>query len=123
MNYPSISGRGIPHSLPVAAGLTFCIAGLILALSAPNAVYAGDTQVQHNATANKSVGAQTRRPGTSTGREYRIKEDKPHKSGVVRKNPQRSNTRQELDQEEKAGTGSFTNRDQGGQRKVRRALA
>ena len=122
MNYPSISRRSVPRRLPIAVGLTFSIAGLILAISASNVVHAESTQVQHNVMAGKSADAQTRHLETSIGREHRTREAELHKSGVAKKNPQRSNTRQKLDQEGKAGTGSFPDRNQGSQRKVRRAL-
>ncbi|HEX8874717.1 MAG TPA: hypothetical protein VF780_08825 [Nitrosospira sp.] len=118
MNHPSI-GRGIPHSLSIAVGLTFSVAGLILALS--SVVYAEGTQLRHDTTTSKAEGTQTTGPETSAGRGYGTQEGDLHKSGVMKKNPQRSNIRHEPDQQD--GTGSFTNRDPGNQRKIRRGLA
>lgn len=129
MNYPSISRQTMPRCRLIAAGLTFSAAALILILSASSIVHAQELQAQGTpvqrsvATSGQSRGAQIRHSKTSMERQHRIGVGEPARRGAVKKNPQRSHTRQEMDQEEKAGAESSTDRDQGNQRKARRALA
>ncbi|SEK81802.1 hypothetical protein [Nitrosovibrio tenuis] len=121
MNHPSISGKATPHPLPLTVGLTFSVAALIVAFSASNTVHAQGTSIQRSATSGQPAGMQARSAVTSTGRD-RIREGQSHKSGV-KKNLQRSNIKQEIEQGEKARAAPFIDRDQEIPRKVRRALA
>jgi len=129
MNYPSMSRQTMLHSRLITAGLTFSAAALILVLSASSIAHAQGSQAQGTpvqrsvATSGQSLGAQIRHSKTSMERQHRIGVGEPARRGAVKKSPQRSHTRQEMNQEEKAGAESATDRDQGIQRKARRALA
>jgi hypothetical protein len=121
MNYPSISGKSQPQFLPKAIGLAFGIPALIWILSASGMVHAGTAAARDSAASGRYAGSQIRYSETSMESRHRV--NVPAKSGVVKKNPQPSNIKQEMDREEKTAPGSSTGRDQGNQRKVRRALA
>ena len=129
MNYPSMPRQTMLHSRRIAAGPTFIAAALILILSASSMVHAQELQAQGTpvqrsvATSGQFLGAQIRPSKTSMERQHRIAVGEPARRGAVKKNPQRSHTRQEMDQKGKAGAESSTARDQGNQRKARRALA
>jgi hypothetical protein len=120
MNYPSISVKIMSQSLPIAIG-TLSITALIIAASISDD--ARETSVQRSITQEQSVGTQIRCAETSIERQYPAGTGESGKSGTAKKNRQRLDMRPEVDREEKAGGSSSTDRDQGSQRKVRRALA
>ena len=129
MNYPSMPRQIMLHSRRIASGPTFIAAALILTLSASSMVHAQELQAQGTpvqrsvATSGQFLGAQIRPSKTSMERPHRIPVGEPVERGAVKKNPQRSHTRQKMDQKGKAGAESSTARNQGNQRKARRALA
>ena len=89
--------------LPVAVGLTFSIAGLIMVLSAP-LVYAQGTPMG-GATSGQSGGEQYKRGETPTGQQYGvIKEGEPHKSDAGKK-MDRSDDKQRAKRDVKPGGG------------------
>jgi hypothetical protein len=123
MNYPSISGTAQPQSLPKTIGVTFGIPALILVLSASSMVHAGTTSAWDSAVSGQNVGLQIKYSETSIESRHAVSVGEPAKSGAVKKNPQPSDIKQEMDRKEKTSPGSSTGRDQGNQRKARRALA
>jgi len=122
MNYPSISGTAQPQSLPKTIGVTFGIPALILILSASSMVRNG-TSARDSAVSGQNVGLQIKYSETSIESRHAVSVGEPAKSGAVKKNPQPSDIKQEMDRKEKTSPGSSTGRDQGNQRKARRALA
>jgi hypothetical protein len=70
-----------------------------------------------------SMSAQIWYAETSIERQPPVGKGEPAKSGAGKKNSQRLDRKQEMNREEKAGESSSTDRNQGSQRKIRRALA
>jgi hypothetical protein len=124
MNHPSTSVKIMPQFLLIAIGLTLTLN--IAALMKAAAFISGDAQaasVHHSTILRQSVGVRIKCAETSIERQYLAGNGEPAKSGTAKKNRQRLDIRPEVDREEKAGGSSSTDRDQGSQRKVRRALA
>ncbi len=81
------------------------------------------TASESSITSGLSMSAQIRYAETSIERQPSAGKGEPAKSGAGNKNSQRLDRRQEMNREEKAGGSSSTDRNQGSQRKIRRALA
>lgn len=116
MNHPPISGKAQSNSLPLVVGLTFSVAGLILALSVSSIVHAQSTPMGNNTPTPSPLSppplAGEHDPGeTPSGQEYGIiKKGESHKSEAAKKGPDRSGKKQEK-REDKPGAGSIIDRD------------
>jgi hypothetical protein len=124
MNHPAIFVKTMLLSLPITIGLTLNAAVLIIAVSMSGTAHA-QTAPEGSITSglSLSMGAQVRYAETSIGRQPPVGKGEPAKSGAGKKNSQRLDRRQEMNREEKAGASSSTDRNQGSQRKIWRALA
>jgi hypothetical protein len=124
MNLPAIFVKTMPLSLPITIGLTLNAAALITAVSMSGTAHA-QTAPEGSITSglSLSMSAQIRYAETSIERQPPVGKGEPAKSGAGKKNSQRLDRRQEMNREEKAGGSSSTDRNQGSQRKIRRALA
>jgi hypothetical protein len=122
MNHPAIFVKTMPLSLSITIGLTLNAAALIIAVSMSGTAHA-QTAPESSITSGLSMSAQIRYAETSIERQPSAGKGEPAKSGAGNKNSQRLDRRQEMNQEEKAGGSSSTDRNQGSQRKIRRALA
>ncbi|HTJ55850.1 MAG TPA: hypothetical protein VL380_10615 [Nitrosospira sp.] len=94
---------------------------LIIAVSMSGTAHAQTTP--EGITSGLSMSAQIWYAETSIERQPPVGKGEPAKSGAGKKNSQRLDRRQEMNREEKAGGSSSTDRNQGSQRKIRRALA
>ncbi len=122
MNHPAIFGKTMPLSLPITIGLTLNAAALIIAVSMSGTAHA-QTAPEGSITSGLSMSVQIRYAETSIERQPPVGKGEPAKSGAGKKNSQRLDRRQEMNREEKAGGSSSTDRNQGSQQKIRRALA
>jgi hypothetical protein len=122
MNHPAIFVKTTSLSLPITIGLTLNGAALIIAVSMSGAAHA-QMAPEGSITSGLSMSAQIRYAETSIERQPSVGKGEPAKSGAGKKNSQRLDRRQEMNREEKAGGNSSTDRNQGSQRKIRRALA
>jgi hypothetical protein len=110
MSYRATSEKAAPHSLS-SVGRILSIAGLILALFAPNLVHAQHGPMD-STVPGQSAGDQYKRGETPTGQEYGIiKKGEPHKSEAATKKGDRKGSRDEMKNAPKPGTDSTSDRD------------
>ncbi len=123
MNHSFLSVKTMPQLLPMTAGRALSVAALIITVSMSCTAHAQPPSSGDSITSEQSMSMQIRYAENSRERQHPAENREAAKSGAVKKDPQRLDTRQEMDREEKAGGNSSTGRDPGSQRKVRRALA